>query len=198
MSDDPSVVNLVKRARDGDRRAWNELVERYAPLLWAICNNIGLSRPDADDVAQTVWLRLVEQLGALRDYAALPGWLVTTTRRECLRALRDSGRRASREAPLDPDIALPGDPIEVERVLLEAERFAALRQAFTYLSPQCRALLSLFIEDPPVRYEEVSERLGMRPGSVGPTRKRCLDALRRCPPLAALIDPNPGPPKEAK
>jgi RNA polymerase sigma factor (sigma-70 family) len=193
MPDDPSVVNLVKRARDGDWGAWNEVVERYATLLWSICNGFGLSRADADDVAQTVWLKLVEQLGALRDYAALPGWLVTTTRRECLRVLREAGRHAHNERPFDPDIALPGDPVEVERALLEAERRAALRAAFTQLQPQCRALLSMFIEDPPVPYAQISERLGMPKGSIGPSRARCLAALRRCPALAALIDPDPGP-----
>jgi hypothetical protein len=42
-------------------------------------------RADADDVGGSVWLRLVEQLGALREPAALPGWIATTTDRECQR-----------------------------------------------------------------------------------------------------------------
>ncbi|MBN6052407.1 sigma-70 family RNA polymerase sigma factor, partial [Nonomuraea sp. RK-328] len=75
MRDDPIVIALVTRARKGDQGAWNELVERYLPLVWSICRRYRLSRPDADDVAQTVCLRLVEHLAVLRVPAALPGWL---------------------------------------------------------------------------------------------------------------------------
>jgi RNA polymerase sigma factor (sigma-70 family) len=92
MRDDPSVIALVARVGDGDQEAWNELVERYAPLVWSICVRYQLSRQDIDDVGQSVWLLLVEQIGKLREPAALPGWLATTTRRECLRILR-AGRR---------------------------------------------------------------------------------------------------------
>src|SRR6267142_2424328 len=87
MRDDPSVIALVARVGDGDQEAWNELVERYAPLVWSICVRYQLSRQDIDVVGQSVWLLLVEQIGKLREPAALPGWLATTTRRECLRIL---------------------------------------------------------------------------------------------------------------
>ena len=90
MRDDSSVSALVARARDGDQPAWNELVERYAPLVWSICNRYRLSRQDIDDIGQTVWLLLVEQLGNIRQPAALPGWLATTTQRECLRVAEGS------------------------------------------------------------------------------------------------------------
>ncbi len=73
MRDDSSVSALVARARAGDQPAWNELVERYAPLVWSICNRYRLSRQDIDDIGQTVWLLLVEQLGNIRQPAALPG-----------------------------------------------------------------------------------------------------------------------------
>ena len=84
---EPTVSDLVARAKDGDRQAWDALVERYAPLIWSICRRHRLSQADADDVAQSVWLRLVDQLDRVRDPAALPGWLATTARRECLRVL---------------------------------------------------------------------------------------------------------------
>jgi DNA-directed RNA polymerase specialized sigma24 family protein len=85
MRDDPSVILLVTRARAGDQQAWNALVERYAPLVWSICRRYQLGGADASDAGQNVWLRLVDQLGKIRDPAALPGWLATTTRRECNR-----------------------------------------------------------------------------------------------------------------
>src|SRR5215470_15659928 len=83
MSADPSVTSLVTRARDGDKQAWDALVERYAPLVWSICCCYQLSRADAKGVGQSVWLHLVDQLGAIHDSATLAGWLTTTTRREC-------------------------------------------------------------------------------------------------------------------
>src|SRR5215472_6064953 len=88
MHGSASVTDLVMRARNDDKQAWEALVERYAPLVWSICRRYRLSGADAADVWQNVWLRLVEQLDRLRDPAALPGWLVTTTRRECCRIVR--------------------------------------------------------------------------------------------------------------
>src|SRR5690242_19518090 len=79
----PVVADLLTRARNGDQQAWDALVERYAPLIWSICRRHRLDGADADDVGQSVWLLMVNHLGTLRDPAALPGWLATTTRREC-------------------------------------------------------------------------------------------------------------------
>jgi RNA polymerase sigma factor (sigma-70 family) len=81
------VVELVTRARDGDRQARDALVNRYVPLIWAICRRYRLDRADAEDVGQSVWLRLLEQLEKIRDRAALAGWLATTARQECIRVL---------------------------------------------------------------------------------------------------------------
>src|SRR6266446_3104420 len=87
VRDDPSVRDLVIRARGGDKQAWDALVERYAPLVWSICRRHRLGLADAEDVGQSVWLQLVSHLDTVRDPAALPGWLATTTRRECGRIL---------------------------------------------------------------------------------------------------------------
>ena len=87
VRDDPVVIDLVTRARHGDKRAWDVLIIRYAPLVWSICRRHRLGDADAQDVGQCGWLRLVDQLDRIRDPAALPGWLATVTRRECLRVL---------------------------------------------------------------------------------------------------------------
>ncbi|HEY0640851.1 MAG TPA: sigma-70 family RNA polymerase sigma factor [Pseudonocardiaceae bacterium] len=183
MRDDPTVVDLVGRARDGDQEAWEAIVERYATLVWSVCRRHGLSGPDADDVNAAVWLRLVENLGALREPAALAGWLRTTTRRECLAVLR--GRR--RQIPVeDQDL---GDEVDAasDEWLLREERHIALREAFDGLSERCRELLSLLFADPPLEYKEISARLGMKIGAIGPNRQRCLERLRGSPGLAALL-----------
>jgi len=96
MRDDPVVTNLVRRASSGDRLAWDAVVERYAPLIWCICRRYQLRDADTEDVGQAVWLHLVQHLDSLRDPAALPGWLATTTRRECHRVLR-----VTRDLPSD-------------------------------------------------------------------------------------------------
>ena len=67
------VTDLVTRASAGYQQAWDALVERYAPLVWSICDRFRLGRADAEDVGQSVWLRLAGQLEMIRDPAALPG-----------------------------------------------------------------------------------------------------------------------------
>ena len=185
------VADLVTRARTGDKRAWDALVERYAPLIWSICCRHRLGA-DAEDISQSVWLRLVGQLSKIRDPAALPGWLATTTRRECLHML------GAARGPLAGGYGAYAEAVPdeqgrtVEEDVLVAERHAALREAFRDLAPCEQQLIALLIEDPPVRYAEISARLGIPIGSIGPTRRRCLDKLRRHPVIAALIDTDSG------
>jgi RNA polymerase sigma factor (sigma-70 family) len=187
MSNDQPVTDLVTRARNGDRQAWDVLVERYAPLIWSICRRHQMADADARDVGQNVWLCLVDQLGALRDPAALPGWLATTTRRECGRVLRAA--RAPVAAGYEPDAeTLPDEQaITAEQQLLVAERHAALREALLDLPPASQRLITLLAADPPVPYAEISARLGIPVGSIGPTRRRCLEKLRQHPAITALI-----------
>ena len=181
MHDEPSVTVLVARARNGDKQAWDELVERYAPLIWSICRRYRLRRPDADDVGQSVWLQLAGQLAFLRHPAALPGWLATTTQRECGRVLREARKQEAPGHRLDA-ADIPDNVTGVaESELLRAERHAALREAFTHLPPDSRQLIAMLIQDPPVPYAEISARLGIPVGSIGPTRGRCLEKLRRDP-----------------
>jgi RNA polymerase sigma factor (sigma-70 family) len=192
MRDDQSVVALVVRAKAGDQQAWDELVTRFAPLVWSICRRHGLADTDANDVGQTVWLRLVEHLPALREPAALPGWLATTTRRECIRALRGAGEREQLRPGEDRGVAADEESTAVDRWLVVEERAIALRAAFARLPPRCQDLLSLLTSDPPVSYAEISAKLEMPPGSIGPNRARCLDRLRRCPEIVALIEGETG------
>jgi RNA polymerase sigma factor (sigma-70 family) len=187
MRDDPCITDLVTRARNGDQQAWDALVERYAPLISSICRHYRLSRTDAEDVGQSIWLHFVNHLGAIRDPAALPGWLTTTTRRECNRVVRATRGPQAAWQLLDENI--PDKQTKTaEQELLAAERHAALREAFTCLSPSRQQLMAMLIEDPPVPYTEISARLGIPVSSIGPTRCRCLDQIRRHPAIAALIN----------
>src|SRR6185312_5551554 len=188
----PVAADLVARARNGDKQAWDALVERYAPLIWSICRRHGLGDADAEDVGQNVWLKLVSQLGTIRVPAALPGWLATTTRRECGRLVR-AAPRARETGQADGTQAIADDHAPAaEEELLAAERHAALREALTHLPPCCRQLIALLAQDPAPSYAQVSARLGIPAGSIGPSRARCLDKLRRHPAIAALINPEAG------
>lgn len=172
-----SVSDLVTRARGGDQRAWDDLVARYLGMVHAICRGCRLGADDAADVNQVVWLRLVEHLDRIRAPGAVGGWIAATTRNECLRVLRASGR-----------LVLVGDDGAFDRVevpddgidggLLVYERDRAVLAAFGRLGDRCQRLLRLMLADPPPSYDEIAAALDMPVGSIGPTRGRCLEQLR--------------------
>jgi RNA polymerase sigma factor (sigma-70 family) len=185
MRDDPSVVALVIRATAGDQVAWDEIVERYAPLVYGICTRYRLSRHDIEDVGQTVWLLLVEHLDKLREPAALPGWLATTTARECLRVVAAANKTELRRNERDESTWFVDDKAIDEEILM-AERNAGLRAGFAELPARCQQLLSMLISDPPSSYASIHDALGIAVGSIGPQRARCLDRLRRSNAFLAL------------
>ena len=177
---------LVASAREGDQSAWNAIVERFLPLVCALVRRHRLSEADGDDVCQTVWLRLVEHLDALREPDALPGWISTTTRNECLRLL--AARK--RMTPVDPmdSGSLEGVTEDVSGVdLVALEERHALREGLAELPSGRRDLLLMLLADPPIPYAEISEKLGIPVGSIGPTRARALAQLRNTRALIALV-----------
>jgi RNA polymerase sigma factor (sigma-70 family) len=187
MRDDPSVVALVERAAGSDQSAWNDIVDRYAPLVWSICTRFQLNSQDTEDVGQTVWLLLVEQLGKLREPAALPGWLAKTTAHECLRVVTAARKSERLGARLDDAMQFADDAV-LEEEVLTAELNAGLRAAFAELPLRCRHLLALLLTDPAPSYAEISAALDIPMGSIGPQRGRCLSRLRRSPTLIALVE----------
>ena len=85
------------------------------------------------------------------------------------------------------------EAVLAEEELILAERHAALREAMSDLPPGYRELMSLLTADPPVSYAEISARLGIPIGSIGPSRSRCLARMRRHPAIATLIDADAQP-----
>lgn len=171
-----AVARLVELAAAGDERAWRAIVDEFAGLVWAATRAYRLDHADAADVVQITFVRLVEHLGGLQQPERVGAWLATTARRECLAVLR----HRSRVVPLGE--ALP-EPAAVEpehgSTLLTAERDATLWAAFERLRPSDQALLRMLMADPAPSYDEVHAALGMPIGSIGPTRARALERLRR-------------------
>jgi RNA polymerase sigma factor (sigma-70 family) len=181
--EDAELASQVRAAAAGDSGAWNALVGRFGRLVWAITRAHRLSDADAADVSQTAWLRLVEHLDRLRDPARVGSWLAATTRNECLRVLRLSGRQIPSGDELLADEETPSAAAE----LFASERNAAVWRAFQTLSPRCRQLLQVVVASSPPSYDEVAAALGVPVGSIGPTRARCLDRLRGHPDIAGIF-----------
>ena len=174
---------MISAANGGDEAAWSAIVDRFAGLVWATARAHRLAPAEAADVAQTTWLRLVENLDRIKDPERLGAWLATTARRECLRHIR----LQSREIVTGED-SLFEAPSEdrAEQRLITRERNTAVRRAFGRISERCQALLRMLAAPEPFTYDEIASATGMAIGAIGPTRARCLDQLRRTPELAAF------------
>lgn len=163
----------VWRARAGDEKAWQQLVRQYTPLVWKTARSYRLDTADAADAVQNTWVALAEHLPTLRHPERICAWLTTTTRRESLRILS----RGRREIPVAEVDDVPG--AGPEPAVLRADRDRLVWAAFDELPPRCRKLLGLLAFAPELTYAQLGRALGLEPGSIGRTRGRCLDELRR-------------------
>lgn len=172
------VGDLVRSAACGNRPAWNALVDRFSTSIWAVARAHRLSYADAADVCQTTWMRLVEHLDRIEQPERVGAWLATTARRESLRLIRLAGRQVPAGEDMD-DVsdACPPPVYRDEAASKQLER--VLDGLLTQLPVKSQLLLRLLLADTPLSYKDISEALGMPLGSIGPTRARALDQLRR-------------------
>lgn len=179
---DQSIGLLVGAAAGGDENAWRSIVDRFARLVWFCIRPFGLDEGTAEDVFQTVWLRLAEHLGRIRQPEALASWLATTARRE---AIKVSQSRA-RQMPMDIEWEQVDLSAQPEDAFLDKEEKSEILKAYSQLSRSCRELLGLLVASPDLSYDEVARVLDLPRGSLGPTRARCLDRLRSLLALAEI------------
>jgi RNA polymerase sigma factor (sigma-70 family) len=177
------LASLVRAGAAGDPVAFERLVVRFERALRGVTRSYRLSRWDADDVIQTTWLQFMQHGRRLREPEAICGWLVTTARRQSLLVLQ---RRVRERLTDDPGCDRAGDLAEPDRELMAGERREALHEALAELPGRQRDLMRLLVAKPDASYEEVSRQLAMPIGSIGPTRARSLDRLRRTTRLRAL------------
>ena len=178
---------LLARVNDGDESAWNELVDHYAGLVWSVARSFRLSKASTDDVVQTVWLRLAEYSARIREPSRLASWLATATRHEALRVIRGHQRLVPHA-----DFSEASEPTtrSTEDIVTDDVTLEAVLRAFDRLTASDQQLLRLLCTVPPLDYQTIADTLGRSIGSIGPSRARCLDKLRRL--LPAGIDPKAG------
>ena len=171
-------VRLVRECLSGSEEAWSVLIDKYKALIYSVPVKYGLLPQEAADVFQATCLELLVRLPELREPRALPKWLIQVAWHQCCSWKRQSQRMISRDA--QPDLPEPEVPAIAEHLMQQTYEEQILREAITGLPPQCRRLIELlFYESPPRPYSEVARDLGLAVGSIGFTRKKCVERLRR-------------------
>jgi RNA polymerase sigma factor (sigma-70 family) len=176
---------LIIACLDGDSSAWEALIARYQRLIYSIPMKSRLLPDDAADVFQSVCLKLYEKLSTLRDHERVSSWLITTTTREVWRVAARNRREAAPAGPDDEEdtdllsrIASAEPLADEQRESLEQQQ--AVRQAVEALPERCRNLVTmLFYEKDDLSYADIARRMNMPVPSVGPTRARCLEKLKK-------------------
>ena len=177
-SDVWSDTRLVKECLSGNEEAWSLLIEKYKALIYSIPVKYGLPADEAADVFQATCMELLARLPELREPRALPKWLMQVAHHQCYRWKQQQSRVVSRDA--DPDLPAPETPAIAESLVQQTQEEQMLREATASLTSQCRRLVELlFFETPARPYAEVAAELGLSVGSIGFTRQKCMQRLRR-------------------
>lgn len=174
--------DLVERAAQRDVVAYEFLITHFNPVVRSVCASAGLTRHEVEDVVQGVWLQVVQHLEALREPERFGGWIATIARNESLSVVRHKikDREAQGKAERHTDVPAP------DQRILDEERRSLVRRAMTSLDERCRELLFLLSASPPMSYVDIASTMHMPVASIGPTRGRCLEKLRRLPAIVAI------------
>ena len=181
-----SDKELIAACLKGEATAWDALIKRYAALIYSVGLRMGLSESDREDLFQDVCIILMDHLATLRENTRLAGWLVTTTKREAWRLQRRRGVKLATELG-EGEWAMEGaenihapEAQSPEASFIALEEQQMMREALTRLPDRCRRLLlHLYGTDSPLSYAEIAEQFSLPLGSIGPTRARCLQSLRK-------------------
>lgn len=174
-----SDERLVKECLSGNQEAWSLLIEKYRALIYSIPVKYRLPPQEAADVFQATCLELLHRLPQLREPRALPKWLMQVAHHQCYRWKQQQRRLVSSD-DADSGLPVPETPAIAESLVQQTQEEQMLREAMAALSPQCRRLVELlFFETPARPYAEVAAELGLAVGSIGFTRQKCMDRLRK-------------------
>lgn len=171
-------ARLVKACLRGNEEAWSLLIHKYKALIYSIPIKYGLPSHEASEVFQATCVELLTRLPELREPRALPKWLIQVAHHQCYRWKRQQQRLISRDG--DAELPEPEVPPLAENLVQQTQEEQMLREAMTSLSPQCQRLVEfLFFETPARPYAEVAKEMGLAVGSIGFTRQKCVERLRR-------------------
>jgi RNA polymerase sigma factor (sigma-70 family) len=171
-------TRLVKECLAGNEEAWSQLIDKYKALIYSIPIKYDLPPQEAADVFQSTCMELLTRLPELREPRALPKWLMQVAHHQCYRLKRQAQRLVSRDA--EAGLPEPETPAIAETLVQQTQEEQMLRDAMRTLTPQCRRLVELlFFETPPRPYAGVAAELGLALGSIGFTRQKCIERLRR-------------------
>ncbi len=179
--EDATDEALLGACLRGEPAAWDALLGRYSALIYSIPLKYGLSEPDAADVFQSVCLTLLEKLDTVRAPQGLAAWIITTTSRQSLAVARRQRSEQTRTSAGDSEHGVPDPDLLPEEELLALERQRIVRAAVSQLTGNCRKLVEALFSDTADRssYQQLADDLGVPMNSLGPTRARCLEKLRR-------------------
>jgi len=171
-----AATEAFRRWRDGDESALDDLVRVMSPVLWHVVRATGLDKETAEDVVQNTWLTLVRSAESVRDAQAITRWLCTAARREAWRV----SKAATRTRPVEDEVLDARMPAQIspESAVVTDDDNRRLWQALGRLPERCQKLLRIVAWEPRPDYSAVAESMEMPIGSIGPTRRRCLDKLR--------------------
>jgi RNA polymerase sigma factor (sigma-70 family) len=176
---------LVEACLAHSNSAWECLIVRYERLIYSIPIRLGMSSQEAADIFQSVCFIMFKKLKTLRDHERISSWLITTTRRECWRV----GSLKHREVEIteasesnglrDSSEIVTAEQLAFERRVADEQK-QIVRNGVSSLPERCRELLTmLFYLNEEMSYEDIAERMKIPESSIGPTRARCLEKLKK-------------------
>jgi RNA polymerase sigma factor (sigma-70 family) len=178
-----SDADLVRDCRGGDQSAWNELVDRYQRLIFAIPRRAGLSEDQASDIFQEVFVLLFERLDEIRQPEKLRSWLVTTAKFKTWAVVRTDKKSMNAETAEEMEFEMsniPDNSALAEENILRLEQQHLVRTALGKLDDRCQKILSmLYLRDSAASYSEVAEAIAVGETSISPLRSRCLKKLEK-------------------
>ena len=188
--DPASVAALLFAAQRGHAGALDDLIRVCEPLVRRHARRYAWHRNDVDDIVQDVWICLLRRHGQIREPRTLIAWLHVVTRR----AAAQVGHRSARVVPIPVD-AEPASPSSTEDEVIGCHGRRAItngvRMALDRLHEDDRHLLLLLHRDDRPGYDDISRQVGRPIGSLGPTRRRLLERLRRDRHIVGLKDLRP-------
>lgn len=180
---DRSDAGLIKRCRRGDESAWNELVDRYQRLVFAIPKRAGLSEDQCSDIFQDVFLTLFQKLDEIEQPDRIRSWMVTTAKFKTWAAVRSERgfHSPETEEEMEQEMASLRDAAPLaDQVLVELEEQHLVRTAMAGLDDRCRTILTmLYLHDSAASYSQVADAIGVGETSISPLRSRCLKKLAK-------------------